>query len=62
MFHNIQNSGKDYIGYHRLYVSVAEFANEYAKLLARKIYMQIVVVLEHKILISIHCNPVDQSI
>ena len=45
-----------------LYVSTAEFANGDANNLARRVYMQIVVVLEHKTLISIHGKPVDQNI
>ena len=45
-----------------LYLSIAEFANEYANMCARKIYMQTMVVLEHETLISIHGKPVDQSI
>ena len=66
MFYNIQNNRKDYIGLYRLlislYVSIAEFANEYANSLARKTYMQIVIVLKHETLVSIHDKPVDQSI
>ena len=52
MFHNIQNNGKEYIGWYRLvlslYVFIAELANEYASILVKKIYMQFVVVLEHE--------------
>ena len=43
-------------------VPVAEFANGFANILARKVYMQNVVVLQHDTLISVHGKPVDQSI